>query len=71
MTNLEVKLFEGKSAKGNTFVVFEERKRVQQGAMWRVRPVAVRTWAVVNGSEVEVSTGCAFKAPSAVAAAGF
>ena len=71
MENLALNVFSGKTEKGNEFTVWEERKRVKEAPMWRVRSKAVRTWAVVNGREVEVETGCAFKAPSAVQAAGF
>ena len=71
MKNLGLKLFTGKTDNGNEFVVWEERVRVKEAPMWRVRSKAVRTWAEVNGFEVEVETGCAFKASSAVKAAGF
>ena len=71
MENLELRLFKGKTENGNEFVVWEERKRVKEAPLWRVRSKAVRTWAVVNGQCVKVETGCAFKANSAVQNAGF
>ena len=71
MENLELRLFKGQTENGNEFVVWEERKRVKEAPLWRVRSKAVRTWAVVNDQCVEVETGCAFKANSAVQNAGF
>lgn len=71
MENLGLKVFTGKTERGNDFAVFEERVRVKEAPMWRLRNKAVRTWAEVNGVEVEVETGCAFKAASAVRNAGF
>ena len=71
MENLELRLFKSKTENGNEFVVWEERKRVKEVPLWRVRSKAVRTWAVVNDQCVKVETGCAFKANSAVQNAGF
>mgnify|MGYP003341622097 CR=1 FL=1 len=71
MKTLNLRLFKGQTNKGNDFVVWEERKRVQEAPFWRVRSKATRTWAVVNNQCVEVETGCAFKASAAVESAGF
>jgi hypothetical protein len=58
------------SSRGNEVVVFNER-RVGSNGTFRGFAGVTRTFAVVCGTEVEVETGCAFKAWAAVKAAGF
>ena len=57
--------------KGNEVVVYETREVQTQCGNLKRRTRAVRTFAVVNGVEVEVERGCAFAARSTVAKAGF
>jgi len=59
------------SARGNTVQVFQDHADATSRSGFAARGSVTRTWAVVNGTEVEVETGCAFRAPSAVAAHGF
>lgn len=60
-----------RTAQGNDVVV-KRTKRVGDNGTFRGFGETVRTFAVVNGEvEVEVETGAAFRAASAVRDAGF
>lgn len=59
------------SSRGNAVEVFETREVGRNATGFRGIGRTVRTFAVVAGTEVEVETGCSFRAESAVKAAGF
>jgi len=71
MTTMTQKVTSFKTSKGHDVTVFNV-KGVETKGFWTGCTRSVRTFAVVDGThEVEVETGCVFKAASATKAAGF